>query len=217
MRNGWLAPLTGVIFVVLSIAGFAFAGEPPDAGEPVGEIVSHYVDNKDSVTTGAFLIALAAMFLVFFGSYLRKALSEAEGRGGVLSAVVLAGSAVMAVGLTIDATITLALAETAGDMQPAALQALQGLWDNDFLPIALGSELLLISAGISIVLHGALPRWLGYVALGLAVVGATPLGEVAVGAGGGIWIVAVSVLLAMRARTGEHAGRGFAASSAAGA
>ncbi len=108
MKNGWLAPLTGVVFVVLTFAAFRLAGEPPDAGEAVGEIVTHYVDNKDAITTSAFLVALAAMFLVFFGSYLRKVLSEAEGQGGVLSAAALAGAAVMAVGLTCDATISLA-------------------------------------------------------------------------------------------------------------
>ncbi len=122
------------------------------------------------------------MFLVFFGGQLRKVLGLAEGPGGALANVALAGAAVMAVGLAIDATIALALAEVADDVDPAAVQALQGLWDHDFLPIALGSQLLLVAAGLSIVLYRSLPRWLGFAALALAVRGATPLGEVAVGA-----------------------------------
>lgn len=199
MKSEWLAPLTGVAFIAVAIASFAIGGEPPDADEPVREIVDHYVDNKDSVTIGAALAGVAAMFLVFFGGYLRKVLRAAEGPGGVLSAVALIGATVMAVGIAIDATISLALAETAEDIQPAAVQALQALWSNDFIPIALGTELLLVSTGISVLLHGALPKWVGGVAIVLALVGLTPFGFVAF-LGGAIWILIVSVLLALRAR-----------------
>jgi hypothetical protein len=77
--------------------------------------------------------------------------------------------------------------------------ALQALWDNDFIPLALGTEVFLISTGLSIVRHAALPKWLGWVALVLAVVGFTPIGFVAFG-GAGLWIAVVSVMLAVRAR-----------------
>ena len=79
------------------------------------------------------------------------------------------------------------------------MQALQALWDNDFVPLALGSLVFLISAGLSIVRHGVLPKWLGWVALVLAVIGFTPIGFVAF-VGAGLWIAVVSVILAVRAR-----------------
>jgi hypothetical protein len=63
---------------------------------------------------------------------LRKVLRAAEGEGGMLSAVALAGATVMAVGAAIDATISFTLAETADNIEPTAVQALQALWDNDF-------------------------------------------------------------------------------------
>lgn len=200
MNKEWLAPLTGVAFVGLVIVGFGVGGEPPSADSPVKEIVAHYSDNKDSVIVGAALLGVAATFLVFFGGYLRKVLSAAEGEGGVLSAVSLVGAAVMATGIAIDATITFALAEAADDIEPAAVQALQALWDNDFIPIAVGTQVLLLSAGISILRHAALPKWLGAVAILLAVVGLTPLGFIAF-LGGGIWILIVSVMLALRVRS----------------
>ena len=136
---------------------------------------------------------------MFFGGYLRKVFSAAEGQGGMLSALVLTGTAIMAVGAGIDMTISVALAEAADDIDPAAVQALQALWDNDFLPIAIGIEVLLLSAGLSIVRYGALPKWLGWVALALALVGATPIGFVAF-PGGGLWVILVSIMLAVRAR-----------------
>ncbi len=179
MRREWLAPLTGVLFVVLVVIGFVIAGEPPDAGDPAQEIIDHYTDNKDSVIIGAALGGLAAMFLVFFGGYLRKVLRAAEGEGGVLSAVAFAGTIIVAVGAAIDATISIALAESVEDIEPAAVQALQALWDNDFIPLALGIELFLFATGISILRHRALPVWLGWVAIVLGILGATPAGFIA--------------------------------------
>lgn len=201
MNRDWLAPLTGVAFIAVAIVSFSVGGEPPDADEPVMEIVDHYVDNKDSVTVGAALGGVAAMLLVFFGGYLRKVLRAAEGEGGVLSAVALVGTAIMAVGIAIDGTIAIALAESAEDIDPTAVQALQALWDNDFLPIALGITLFLLATGIAVVRHGGLPKWLGWVAIVLAVLGVTPAGFVAF-LGGALWILVVSVLLAVGARRG---------------
>jgi hypothetical protein len=105
----------------------------------------------------------------------------------------------MAVGLAIDTTIAFAIADAADDIDPIGVQALQALWDNDFVPIAMGAVIFLLSAGLGIVQTGALPRWLGWVAIVLAIVGLTPIGFAAFLAGG-IWIVVVSILLTMRAR-----------------
>jgi hypothetical protein len=194
-----LAPLTGVAFVVVAIIGAIIGGEPPDADSPVQEIVDHYSDNESSIVVSAFVGAAAAVLLVFFGAYLRSVLSAAEPPGGMLSALTLVGTAIVAVGLAIDLTISLALAEAVDDIEPAAVQALQALWDNDFVPFALGTLVFLISTGLCVLRHGALPRGFGWAALILAVIGFTPIGWVAF-LGTGIWIAIVSVMLAVRAR-----------------
>ena len=136
-------------------------GEPPGADSPVREIIDFYGDNKGSIQVGSYLGVAAAVLLVCFGAYLRSVLSAAEGAGGVLAPLVLVGTAIAAVGVAIDLTISIALAEAVDDIEPAAVQALQALWDNDFIPFALGTLLFLISAGLSIVRYGALPKWLG--------------------------------------------------------
>ncbi len=210
MKREWLAPLTGVAFIALAIIGAIIGGEPPDADSPVQEIVDHYVDNKSSIEVGSFLAVAAAVLLVFFGAYLRSVLGAAERPGGMLSTLTLIGTSVVAIGIAIDTTILIALAEAADDIEPAAVQALQALWDNDFVPLALGALIFLISTGLSILRHGSLPRWLGWVALALAVIGFTPIGWLAF-LGTGIWIVVVSVMLALRARppaTASTAGAG---------
>ncbi|MGH2980248.1 MAG: hypothetical protein ACRDLQ_11530 [Solirubrobacterales bacterium] len=199
MRKEWLVPLTGVAFIGLAIIGFAVGGEPPDVDSPVQEIVDHYVDNKDSVMAGSLLVAISVAFFLFFAGYLRKVLRAAEGEGGMLSAVAFAGATVMAVGAAIDTTISFALAETADNIEPTAVQALQALWDNDFIPLALGSGVFLLASGISIALHGALPKWLGWIAILLGVLSLTPIGFAGF-LGGAVWILIVSVVLTLRAR-----------------
>lgn len=59
--TGWLAPLTGLAFLVLSVITFAVAGEPPDpTEESAREIVEFYVDEKDAQTASAVIAAIAA-------------------------------------------------------------------------------------------------------------------------------------------------------------
>ena len=193
------APLTGVAFLVFLILSFVIAGEPPEAKDPVQDVVNHYVDNKDSVMVGAILSGVAAMFLVFFAGVLRRTLRDAEGPGGILSAVAFAGAIILATGAALDGTISIALAERADDIDPVAVQALQALWDNDFLPLALGSTLFMLASGLSIVRHGALPRWLGWIAILLAVISMTPLGFAGF-LGSALWILVVSLLLTFAQR-----------------
>ena len=199
MKKEWLVPLTGVLFVALLILSFIVGGEPPDADEPVQEIVEHYVDNDTEIWISAGIAGLAMLSVLFFGAYLRKLFSAAEGPGGMLSPLVLTAAAILAVGGAIDVTISVALAEAAEDVDPVAVQTLQALWDNDFVPVALGIELLFLSVGLSTLKYGVLPKWLGWVAIVLAVVAFTPVGFVAFPLGG-IWVIVISVLLAVRAR-----------------
>jgi hypothetical protein len=191
----------GVAFIVFAIASIVLSGgEPPDVKDNTPqEIVKHYADNKDEIMLSSILGAIAMTALLFFAGYLRKVLSAATAGASMLPSIVLAGASIMAVGLAIDSTISFALADAADDVDPVAVQSLQMLWDNDFIPIALGSVVFLLSAGLAIVETGVLPRWLGWVAVLLAIVGLTPVGWAAFLIGA-IWILVVSILLTMRAR-----------------
>lgn len=196
----WLVPLTGVAFVLIGIIGFAVGGEPKSADKPPTEIVKFYVDNKDSVEAGAILAAVAGLLLIIFGAYLRKVLRAAAGEGEILSLVAFVGLVVVALGFAIDATISFALAEAAADVDPVAVQALQALWDNDFVPIMLGVMAFLWATGISVIQSGALPKWLGWVMILLGVLSATPIGFVAA-IGAAILVLVLSIMLSMRARS----------------
>ncbi|MBA3437095.1 MAG: DUF4386 family protein [Thermoleophilaceae bacterium] len=209
----WLVPLTGVAFILVGIIGFSISGEPKSADEPVREIVDFYVDKKDSVQIGAIAGVVAGLLLIFFGAYLRTVLRAAAPEDEMLPLVAFIGLVIVAVGFAIDGTISFALAEAADDIDPAAVQALQALWDNDFLPIMLGVLAFLVATGISVIRSGALPKWLGWVMILLAIVGVTPIGFVAA-IGAAILVLVLSILLSLRARSaaptaeGSQEGRG---------
>lgn len=199
--NSWLIPLTGLGFLVVAIISFAVAGgEPPDPTEDSArEIVDFYVDKKDGQFAGAILQGIAASLFVFFAGYLRRVLRDAEGEGGILSAVCFAGAIIFATGIALDGTITITLAETADDIDPSAVQALSALWHNDFLPFAVGIQVFILSLGLSVLLHRALPKWVGVIAVLLGVLAVTPAGFVAF-IGSCVLVGVISVLMAMRAR-----------------
>jgi hypothetical protein len=196
----WLVPLTGVAFVVVGIISFIIAGEPKSADEPVNEVVDFYLDNKDSVQIGSVAGVLAGLLLIFFAAHLRSVLRAAGGAGEALSLVSFLGLALVALGFAIDGTIAFALAEAADDIDPIAVQALQALWDNDFLPIMLGVVAFLWATGISVLRSRALPRWIGWVMLLLGIVAFTPIGFVSF-VGTAILVVIISILLSLRARS----------------
>jgi uncharacterized protein DUF4386 len=194
-RQSWLVPLTGLLFVVILIISFVVGGEPPDVDEGAAKIAEHYTDDKDSIEVGAFLSGLAAIFLVFFANYLRTIF-----QGTRAAATILVGAAIVAVAAGIDATLLFAMAETVEDVEPASIQTLQALWDNDFMPFMIGLAVFLASLGISIVRTAVLPKWLGWLTLVIALVSvAGPIGFFAFPATG-LLIIVLSVWLTLRER-----------------
>ncbi len=199
MSANRLAALTGLAFIVLAVLGAIIMGEPPDPADdtPV-EIIAFYKSNDTEIWISAFMSALAATAFVFFAGYLGKVLRAASGPGHMLSSVVLAGATIVALAAALDATINIALVEAVDDIQPAAVQSLSALWSNDWIPFVVGSTVFMLAAGLSIVRHGGLPKWMGWVAIVLGVVSATPAGFVGF-LGAGLWIAIASVMLFLRA------------------
>ena len=108
-------------------------------------------------------------------------------------------------GFAIDATILIALSEAADDIDPVAVQSLQALWDNDFVPLVLGVLMFLWATGLAAIRTGALPKWLGWVMIVLGVVGLTPIGFAAA-IGAAILVLVLSILLSVRARSAPATG-----------
>jgi len=204
--HGRIAPLTGIAFVVLVIVGFILAGEPPDAKQDnARELVEHFTDKKDEAIFGAALAMAGSALFVFFGAFLRSLLIDSGDRS-FFPTVVFAGTVIFATGVAIDSTITFTLAETADDISPDSVVTLGALWENDFMPFALGGLLFLSALGLSTVRHGGvLPKWLGWVLIVLAVTAVTPIGYVAI-IGMALLVIIISVMLVLRAGRSGRSG-----------
>ena len=188
-------PLTGVLFVALAVAIFAVAGDAPDANDHTArQIVAYYSDRDGAAIAGVCLGLIGCALLVFFCAYLSSVLE-----GDLLPRVAFAGGVILAVGLAIDVTISVALVHTADHIDPVAVQALSSLYSNDFIPFVLGAMLILLASGLAIVRQDNLPHWLGWLGIALALPAPTPVGAITF-VGAGIWILLASVLLWTRGR-----------------
>jgi hypothetical protein len=199
--TAWVAPATGIVFIALVIVAIILVGEGQDATEKSAEeIAAFYQDNEDEQSIGAFVVGLASVFFLFFAGHLRRLLRDAEGPGGMLSAVSFAGAIVFVTGAAVVATINLALADLADDIDPVALQAINGITWDYYIPFVVGMTPFLFAAGLCAVRTGALPKWLGWIAIVLGVASYTPVGFFAFLLGL-VWILVVSVMLTVRARS----------------
>ena len=195
-----LVPLSGIAAVALIVAAFAIPGETPDTDASIGEVVSYYQSHDSDMQWAGALLALGAVFFVFFSTNVAGLLRRAQGDAGGSSALSFAGGILFAVGALIFAGFAFTLGDTVDDIGPASIQTLHVLGNDMFFPVAAGTAIFLIGSGIAAVKTGALPAWLGWVAIVIGIVAVTPLGFFSLMALG-VWTIIVSILLAMRAGT----------------
>ncbi len=209
------APLTGVLAIVLILVGFGLSGEPPDSDASTREVVAHFVEHDADNMFGAALETAGAVSLVFFVAILATAVRRADRGGTRMAAAVLAGGAVAAGGFATDAALRFAVADTAGEIEPAASQALNALWSSFFFPMIAGLVVVLLATAIASARSGIIPRWLMWATVVIVIVSFTPAGFFAAIASA-IWIIVVSVLLMRRHVMDDDASASASAPAAAG-
>lgn len=215
-RAQWLAPLTGVVSVLLVVAGIVVLEGPADRPEesaPASLILSYFQD-QDTVMLGSALFMLGALFFLWFVGELRATLAEAEGGVGRISAIAFgAGMATGAFLLLLHAASF--LGALYHEQLTAAMARTLFLFGDLFLyPAAMAAALLVIStAAIALRTH-ALPAWLAWLGVPLALwLLVPPFGSPAgtdwappawsgLGALGAVpfWLVAAAIALWLRSR-----------------
>jgi hypothetical protein len=197
MRRPWLVPAAGILAIVLIVIAFVVGGETPDGDASLRKIVSFYRDNDSDQMIAAACLGWGTAFFMLFAAGLWRIIREAETERHGSSSLLLAGSAVWAVGATFFAGITFTLGDFAKDLTPSAMQALNALNEDMFIPIAVGTFAFSVGTGLSVLTSRVLPKWLGWVAIVIGIVAITPggfFGFLAMG----VWIVIASVVLLMR-------------------
>jgi hypothetical protein len=190
-----IAPLTGVVFSALIVV-LIVSPQSPDVHDSAAKVANFYTKHHDRESLMGFLLALSGAPLLFFASTLRHALRRAGGTGQLANAA-FGGAVVAAAGFAIAGGIHLALAEAGANSNTiGTTQTLNVLDNDDFLCLVLGVGVFMLANGMSIVRHGGLPRWLGWVAVVLGIALFTPVGFFGLIVST-VWVLLVSVLLTM--------------------
>ncbi|MFJ4199375.1 hypothetical protein ACIP2Y_07015 [Streptomyces sviceus] len=201
-----VAPLTGVVAVALTVAAFLLLGDTPGLGASGREVRSYYDDHRAQTGVSLYLLVIAAVLFVFFAAYLARAVRDLPPGGEWLHRVVLAGGVLIAAGFLVGAALTLALLDLSdkSSATPPALQTLNAVNEDFFIPFVAGMGLMLLAAGLATVRAGdsPLPRWLSWAALVLGVLVFVPWAGFFAFALAGVWVLIASVLLGRRARRG---------------
>ena len=203
-----LLPLSGIVFVALIvIAVVGLGGSTPESDAGAAEVSDFYGDEVVRQGIAAFVLAASAPFLVFFASALAAHLGLGVGHEHrpIWERVVLAGSAITAAAAVVAALIHFALADGAdNNVSPEALQALNVLDGNVWLPFNSGLGVMLLGAAGLLLTETRLPTWLGWVALLLGVALFIPYVDFFALVIGLLWIIVTSVLLYRGSTSADH-------------
>ena len=192
-RLSRLAPLTGALFSVLGLAAFLSSHTPPGVSASGSSVIVFYKAHSSGQQSSDLLWAFAWIFLLFFAGSLRSYMRRTPETEG-LSALLLAGAAVMAAGGATYFGFDYTLAVSADHLQPAAAQALNLLALKLVFPLAVGGCVFAVASGVAILRGAPLPKWLGWLAIVIGIVLASPAAVVALIVVF-VWVGIVSVLV----------------------
>ena len=202
-----LAPLTGVVSVVLFIVG-AVVISNYDYLPPAEKVADFLNGNPTRISTGAYLSSISAFFLIWFAGSVRSALIVKEGGTGRLSTVAFGGGVAAAVALGISFTAIMSAGLRAG--APGGITPVGAVTMFDFWGQIAGQMFaicLAVFIGATAVVsirRDVFPTWFGWVSALVATGLLTPFAYFilffAV-----VWLVVVSIWLYVRgAKGGEQ-------------
>ena len=196
-----LAPLSGVVYAVLAVAGtllianFSFL-------PPAEEIKQFYEDNSDRIELGIFLSMPSMFFFFWFVGVVRDRLRAAEGGTGQLSAIAFGGGIVAGALMLASYSVTGAAAARGGDEAGIDADVAAGLYDMPaflFGGASVGFAVLIGAAAMVSFRTPVLPRWLAWVSVPLVIGLLSPVSYIFIGIAF-LWTIAVSIVLYLQGR-----------------
>ena len=203
MNPRWerLGPLAGIVAVALFVVGIVVieSGGAPDADATPEEYLGYYRDDDDRILIGGVLFQLGAAFFIWFLGHLRARLAAAEGGVQRLTAIAFGGGLAAATCALLLPGPDEAGALSKNEITPDAAVAFNNLGDAFFIGAEFAAAVLLAATGLVVLATRALPRWLGWASLVIALwLVIAPVGWAALIFAVPLWTIVVSVLLYMR-------------------
>ena len=164
-----LGAASGIVYVVLLTVAGNIEGGGEGATTPA-QVFARAATNHTISTIGFSLMLLAFLAFLCFVGYLYGVLRRAEGEPGWLSAIAFGGGVMsVTIKLASGAPIFAAIHRANEGLDPLLARTLQDINDASFFLSFIPLVVLLGAAAIVAIRHGALPRWLGWMAAVLAV------------------------------------------------
>lgn len=191
------APLTGVVAVLLWILGtFLLEKDDRPDGKDTAAFVAWVQENDTTILAGAIVFGFGTLFFLWMLGSLRAALFAAEGGTGRLATLAFGSGVATAISLMFTYLPHAQAAFDHENTSDTGIEALVRVGDSFFGGAVLFSIPLFVAVGLAILRFGALPRWLAWFSLVLALVMAIPtLGFFGIVVGLPLWVLATSVLL----------------------
>ncbi len=195
-----LAPLTGLVSVVLLIIG-AVVISNYDYLPPAENVADYLNSNPSRISAGAYVASLSAFFFIWFAGSLRSALIAREGGTGRLSTVAFGGgvAAAAALGISFTAVISAGLrAGAPGGITPIGAVTMFDFWGQVMGQMFAICLAVFIGATAVVSLRTAVfPAWFGWVSALVAFGLLTPFAYFIL-AFAVVWLLVVSIWLYIR-------------------
>jgi len=193
-----LAPLTGIAFVALLVAGYILMGTA-DYFPTQDRALEIFSANSDQVQLGALLGGfIGTVFLVWFVGCLSNALHKKSNRGDRLAAIAFGGGIIIAISIALALAIIWIAAARAG--RPGGISGETAVIYYDLYStimaavVSSGLAILIGAAGIASLRTRLFPAWFGWASIVVAVGLLSPIHYIfeAVALA---WILVVSIML----------------------
>lgn len=205
-----LAPLSGIVAVVLFVVGFLVfevVGDTPEDDATATQYLTFFRDEEGSIWIGTWIFFIGLVFFLWFLGSVRAALYRAEAGVGRVTSIAYAGGVGAALLLMAALGTQVSGAIAAGENENLSPQTAETLWwagDGFFVGATFFLGAFLAACAVLALRTRVFPRWFGFVTAILALASLVPFVSWAVLIFAmPLWIIFVAIRLYVRHAASE--------------
>ncbi len=161
---------TGIVFVILTIIGFAIVmPNPPDLDAPAQEWTSYFTAHDGAVRAAAVLVAAGVFFFIWFLGTLTSVLRIATGTPR-LPSIAFAGGLIGVAALLVGLSTEIVASYRPQAVDPTLTRLLSDVFVLSGVAAIPGFTAFFGATALVILRTGAFPAWLGWLLVAAAIV-----------------------------------------------